>query len=37
LRIVEVQTGEILSEEDIVRLEDDYQRAGGGAGVERKE
>jgi mannose-6-phosphate isomerase len=26
LRIVEVQTGEILSEEDIVRLEDDYQR-----------
>jgi hypothetical protein len=24
---VEVQTGEILSEEDIIRLEDDYQRA----------
>jgi len=28
LVIVEVQTGEILSEEDIIRLEDDYQRAG---------
>lgn len=27
LMIVEVQKGEILSEEDIVRLEDDYQRA----------
>lgn len=27
LVIVEVQTGEILSEEDIIRLEDDYQRA----------
>ncbi len=27
LRIVEVQRGEILSEEDIVRLEDDYHRA----------
>jgi len=27
LKIVEVQRGEILSEEDIVRLEDDYQRA----------
>lgn len=26
LVVVEVQTGEILSEEDIVRLEDDYQR-----------
>jgi len=27
LVIVEVQKGEILSEEDIVRLEDDYERA----------
>ena len=27
LMIVEVQKGELLSEEDIVRLEDDYQRA----------
>jgi mannose-6-phosphate isomerase len=27
VRIVEVQRGEILSEEDIVRLEDDYHRA----------
>jgi len=27
LVIVEVQRGEILSEEDIVRLEDDYERA----------
>ena len=27
LRIIEVQQGEILSEDDIVRLEDDYQRA----------
>lgn len=27
LVVVEVQRGEILSEEDIVRLEDDYQRA----------
>ena len=27
LVVVEVQQGEILSEEDIVRLEDDYQRA----------
>jgi len=28
MSIVEVQQGELLSEEDIVRLEDDYQRAG---------
>ena len=27
LVVVEVQRGEVLSEEDIVRLEDDYQRA----------
>ena len=27
LMIVELQKGELLSEEDIVRLEDDYQRA----------
>jgi mannose-6-phosphate isomerase-like protein (cupin superfamily) len=27
LAIVEVQKGELLSEEDIVRLEDDYKRA----------
>ncbi|MFQ5801443.1 MAG: phosphomannose isomerase type II C-terminal cupin domain [Candidatus Methylomirabilales bacterium] len=29
LTVVEVQKGELLSEEDIVRLEDDYQRAAG--------
>lgn len=35
LRIVEVQQGDWISEEDIVRLQDDYQRASPQLGVQR--